>query len=309
MNENTKPVIFAVENYAYLAERLNADGRFENGDILRKKFPDGEFYYKINSNLQNREVLLTGGMSTDKDTMEIFDLACALVALGIKKLHLFVPYFGYSTMERAVKQGEVVMAKNRARLLSAIPQAYMGNLVYFLDLHVAGLQFYLEGEMHSEHLYGKSLVIEAAKEMGGDNFVLASTDAGRAKWVESLANDMGTDAAFVYKRRSSGSETAVTGVNADVKGRNVVIYDDMIRTGGSLIQAAQSYKNAGAKDIFAIATHGIFPGNAVEKIQNSGVIKQICVSDSHPNAVALQSDFLRVKSCAPIFLQSFGKSF
>lgn len=305
--EKSKAFLFATEQYEYLADKIFLPEKFERGDITRKKFPDGEFYYRINSRVNNSEAVLVGGMSTDKATMEIYDLACALVSLGVRKLHLFVPYFGYSTMERAVKTGEVVMAKNRARLLSSIPQAYMGNLAYFMDLHVAGLQFYLEGEMHSQHLYAKPLVTEAAKEMGGDNFVLASTDAGRAKWVESLANDMGVEAAFVYKRRTSGSETAVTGVNADVKGKNVVIYDDMIRTGGSLIQAAVSYKNAGAKEIFAVATHGIFPENAAEKIKNSGVIDKIYVSDSHPNALAAAAatDFIGIKSCAPIFLNVF----
>jgi ribose-phosphate pyrophosphokinase len=300
-----KSILFSTESYGYLGERIFRDEYFEKGEITRKKFPDGEFYYRITSLVENREVVLVGGMSNDKETLEIYDLACALVSLGVRKLHIFVPYFGYSTMERAVRAGEVVMAKNRARLLSSVPQAYMGNLVYFLDLHVAGLQFYLEGEMHSAHIYAKPLVIEAARELGGSDFVLASTDAGRAKWVESLAFDMGVDAAFVYKRRTSGSETAVTGVNADVAGKNVVIYDDMIRTGGSLIQAAKSYKNAGAKSIFAIATHGIFPENSVEKIQKSEVIEHICVTDSHPNAVALASDFIRVKSCAPIFLKHF----
>ena len=95
--------------------------------------------------------------------------------------------------------------------------------------------------------------------------MLASTDAGRAKWVESLAKDLQVDAAFVYKRRTSGSETEITGVSANVAGQRVVIYDDMIRTGGSLLNAAQVYRDAGAVAIDAIATHGVFPGDSLEK--------------------------------------------
>jgi ribose-phosphate pyrophosphokinase len=83
----------------------------------------------------------------------------------------------------------------------------------------------------------------------------------------------------------------------------VVIYDDMIRTGGSLIQAARAYKDAGAASIDAIATHGVFPGDSVERIRGSGLFGKIVVSDSHPRAVALQSDFLEVQSIAGILVE------
>ena len=115
---------------------------------------------------------------------------------------------------------------------------------------------------------------------------------------------MHVQAAFVYKRRTSGSETQVTGVNADVKGKIVVIYDDMIRTGSSLIQAAKAYKDAGATKIYVIATHGLFPNNAIEKIQNSGVIEKIAVTDTHPNAIKMQSDFLIVKSISGLIKEA-----
>ena len=105
--------------------------------------------------------------------------------------------------------------------------------------------------------------------------MLACTDAGRAKWVESLANDLGVDAAFVYKRRTSGSaDRGHRRVRATSPGKRVVIYDDMIRTGGSLIDAAQAYRDAGAVAIDAIATHGVFPGDSLEKIRATGLFGQ-----------------------------------
>ncbi|MGC4004381.1 MAG: hypothetical protein QM811_15205 [Pirellulales bacterium] len=132
--------------------------------------------------------------------------ACALT--------LIVPYFGYSTMERSIKPGEVVTAKARARLLSMIPSASWGNRIVLLDLHVPGLMHYFEGAVRPFHLYAKELVTAASRRLGGDDFVLACTDSGRAKWVESLANDLGVEASFVFKRRLDGERVEVAAVSA-----------------------------------------------------------------------------------------------
>ncbi|TAE00779.1 MAG: ribose-phosphate diphosphokinase [Bacteroidetes bacterium] len=295
MKNKDQFIVFSTEKYNYLKKNLLAEGNYESGELTRKTFPDGEKYYQILSNVQYKEVVLIGGTISDQETLELYDLATGLVEYGARKLNLILPYYGYSTMERSVKKGEIVTAKTRARLISAIPQAYFGNRVILLDLHSEGITNYFEGAIRPLHLYAKPLIIEAAKELAGENFVLASTDAGRAKWVESLAYDMHVDAAFVYKRRLSGSNTQVTGINADVKNRNVVIYDDMIRTGGSLLHAAKAYADAGAKKIFVIATHGIFPNNALQKIKDSGLVEQMMVTDSHPNVLELEGDFLKVK--------------
>ncbi|MFY7786976.1 MAG: ribose-phosphate diphosphokinase, partial [Thermoflexibacteraceae bacterium] len=270
--------IFSTSQYEYLKKEILAAGKGFEGVIDRKTFPDGEKYYRIQTDIQQQDVVLIGGTVSDAETLELYDLGYGLVQLGARKLSLVIPYFGYSTMERAVKQGEIVTAKTRAKLFSSIPRASYGNEVILIDLHSEGIPHYFGENMRSYHLYAKPVITEIAKKLAGDHFVLASTDAGRAKWVESLANDMQVEAAFVYKRRTSGSETQVTGVNADVKGKTVVLYDDMIRTGGSLLQAAKAYKDAGAAKLFVIATHGIFPNQAVEKIRNSGLVEKIAVT-------------------------------
>src|SRR5262249_38194283 len=154
---------------------------------------------------------------------------------GARRLTLVVPYFGYSTMERAVTAGEVVTAKTRALLLSSIPPAPSGNSALLLDLHSEGLPFYFEGGLVPIHIYATPVVLDAARRLGGEDFVLACVDAGRAKWVQSLANDLGVPASFVFKRRLDAATTEVTAVSAHVRGKPVVIYDDMIRTGGSLL--------------------------------------------------------------------------
>jgi ribose-phosphate pyrophosphokinase len=169
-----------------------------------------------------------------------------------------------------------------------------------LDLHTEGLQFYFEDGVHTTHLHATELIKEAALEAGGGDFVMACTDAGRAKRVESLANELGVPASFVIKRRLSGDRTEVAAVSAHVKDRKVVVYDDMIRTGGSLMGAARAYLDAGASEVTAIATHGLFPGDALDRIRQSGLFTKVVCTDSHPNAVALEDDFLEVRSVAPL---------
>src|SRR5690606_27189478 len=221
------------------------------------------------------KVVVIGGTVSDSDTLEMYDLSFALAMNGASSLTIVIPYFGYSTMERAVKPGEVVTAKIRARLFSTLPRTSLGNTFILMDLHTEGLPHYFEEAVLPIHLYCTPLIIRACESLQLKNFIMACTDAGRAKWVESLANDLGVKAAFVFKRRVSGEETEVTAISADVEGKDVIIYDDMIRTGGSLINAAASYKAAGAGKIFAITTHGLFTGNALAKIKNSGLFEQV----------------------------------
>jgi ribose-phosphate pyrophosphokinase len=302
-----KKLLFSTENYAYLKNKMLSVSDFEDGKLEIKKFPDGERYLRILSDVNERHVIILGGTVSDGDTLEIYDLASSAVKYGAVSLTLVMPYFGYSTMERAVKYGEVVTAKTRATLFSSIPRTSLGNKIILVDLHTEGIPHYFESGIRPVHLYSKPIITEACQEIYGKDFVLASTDAGRAKWVESLANDMQVNGAFVFKKRISGDETKVTGISADVKNRNVIIYDDMIRTGGSLVQAAQSYKDAGAKDISVITTHGIFVGDGIKKIKDSGIISRIVCTDTHPNAEKLQSDFVRVKTVAGLLAQKAGE--
>ncbi len=297
--EGDEYLVFALPEYAGMADDLMANPDFELGRVSRAVFPDGERYLRIDSDVSNREVVLLGGTISDAATLELFDLGSAAVKYGARRLTLVIPYFGYSTMERAVRPGEVVTAKSRARLFSAIPQGADPTRVVLVDLHSEGIPHYFEGAIRPVHLYAKPVIEQAVAELaGGVDVVLASTDAGRAKWVESLANDLGLQAAFVLKRRLSGDKTEVVAMSAHVEGRHVIIYDDMIRTGGSLIEAARAYRAAGATRVSAVATHGLFPGQALARLEASGMIDRIACTDTHPRARELAGPYLSVKPVA-----------
>lgn len=293
-------LIFSTENYDYLKNKIIGQGGFLPGEIEKKTFPDGERYQRILTDVDGRDVTLVGGTISDSDTLELYDLAYAIVRNGALSLTVVIPYYGYSTMERAVKPGEIVTAKTRASLFSSLPQTSRRNRFMFMDLHSEGLPHYFEGSVLPVHLYCKSIVMDAAQKLGGENFVLACTDSGRANWVESLANDLHVNAAFVFKRRISGEATEITAISADVQNKTVIIYDDMVRTGGTLINAANAYSEAGANKIFVIATHGSFTRNALDNIKDKTMISSIICTDTHPNAVALEDGFLKVESVASL---------
>jgi ribose-phosphate pyrophosphokinase len=303
-NITMNKILFAIKEYEYLAEKLLACADFKRGQLEVSHFTDGERYQRIISGIENRDVVLIGGTVNDGATLELYDLASSIVSYGANSLTLVIPYFGYSTMERAVLSGEIVTAKTRARLLSSIPKSNRGNKVLLFDLHSEGIQYYFEHDLYPVHVYCKDIVIEAARQYGGDNFVMASTDAGRAKWVESLANDLGVNAAFILKRRLKGDHTEVSAINADVAGKTVIIYDDMIRSGGSIINAAKTYKEAGAGDIYVITTHGLFVNDGINKLKNSGLIKKLICTDSHVNTQFINDKFVEVRSLAELICRA-----
>lgn len=287
-------LLLTTSTYAYLEPSVLAAGDFERGSVERKSFPDGERYLRIASEVWGRDVVLLGGTPSDLDWLEVYDLGCAISRAGARSLSIVMPYFGYATMERATLPGEVVTAKTRARLVSAIPPCEAGTRVFLFDLHTDGIEFYF-GDAHvTHHVYGAPVVTRAiGAAMQGRDYVLGATDAGRAKWVQSLAHDLGVEPAFVYKRRDSSSgDLAVTGVNADVRGREVMIYDDMIRTGGSLLQAARAYRDAGATAVHAIASHLVLPGESLTKLRAAGVLSRVLGTDSHPASQKLSSEDL-----------------
>lgn len=294
------PLLLTIPSYEPLGALLLAEGGLEPGRVERQTFPDGERYQRLDCDVRDREVVLLAGTASDVDTLLAYDLASAAVRNGARRLTWVCPYFGYSTMERAARPGEAVVAKNRARLMSAVPRAALGNQILLIDLHAAGIPHYFDDEVNAFHLYAKTLALEAARAFGGDDFVLAAPDAGRAGWVESLAKDAGLDTAFVRKRRLSGEATEVTFVDAQVDGRVVVIYDDMVRTGSTLVKAARAYRDRGARAVFGVATHLVLPDGALERVRDSGVIDGLAGTDTHPRARLHEGPFVTVRSVAPL---------
>jgi len=252
-------IISSMKRYDFLKKEIISKSNLINCEIEKKTFPDGEVYHRIIEpfeKIKGMEVLLIGSTMSDSEAIELFDIANQFISMGAKKLHVWIPFYGYQTMERAVNGGEIVKAKTRALILSSIPKAPLGNFFYSLDLHSEGIPYYFENGSKLNHIYSKKLFLNSIKDT--DNLVIGSADSGRAKWIESLANELGVEGCFVFKKRIDEKTTAITGINANVNGKRVIIFDDMIRTGSSIIDAIQSYKKAGAIEISVFTTHPVF---------------------------------------------------
>ncbi len=305
MTTNAINILFS-EKYRYLAEsmiRTNTLFEFNELPIEHKIFPDGEFYHRIlnSDEIRNKPAIYICGTVDDVAILEAYNIACTLVRKRCSSLHIVIPYFGYGTMERAVHSGEVVTAKNIARLLSSIPLSAQGNFIYMIDLHAIDMQYYFEGAIHPIHLTCRSVVEKMIADLPRPA-VLASTDMGRAKWIEKMSNQLGLESAYIMKKRLSGNETEVVALNAEVKGKDVAIFDDMIRSGGSIINAARAYKQAGAENIYVLTVHGVFTAGAVEKMKSSGIISGIYCTNTHANTQHLTDDFVKIYDISPVIL-------
>lgn len=307
--DSTK-LLFATSTYQYLVDDFTAAGNFELGRIESKVFPDGEIYRRVVDDPWGRDAVLLGGTPNERDWLEVYDLGCAISRAGARSLSILMPYFGYSTMERAVQPGEVVTAKTRARLISTIPPCEGGSRIFLFDLHTDGIEFYFADSHVTHHIYGSPIITELIQKLMGERpYVLGATDAGRAKWVESLARRLGCEPAFVYKQRDAKTGSlAVTGINADVQGKAVVIYDDMIRTGSSIIQAAAAYRQAGATEVHAVASHLVLPGNSLDTMLQSNELDSVNGTNSHPRSVDIAAKGGTVLSVAELFARGVERS-
>ncbi|RMG13397.1 MAG: ribose-phosphate pyrophosphokinase [Planctomycetota bacterium] len=298
----TPPLVASIPTYAPLARRLLEATGWDPCPVERRAFSDGETYQRLEVDVRGRDVVLVAGTPDESSTLLAYDLACALARYGARRLTWVLPYFGCQTMERAARPGEVVTAKTRARLLSTVPPTPLGTRFLLLDLHAAGIPFYFADDVTAFHLYAKDLALASARAFAaGDDLVLAAPDAGRAKWVQSLADDLGCPFAFAAKRRLGDGRTRVLGHDGEVAGKVVVIYDDMIRTGSTLLGAAEAFRAAGAARCYAVATHLVLPGDACERLLASELLDGIAGTDSHPRAELARERGAVVRSVAGLF--------
>jgi len=260
--------------------------------IIHKVFGDGERYYRVDisdrQELVGLDAVIVSAATSDQEILEIFRVGCELASLGTRRRIFVIPFLGYSTMERAVKPGEIVTAKANARLLSAIPNCGLGNTFMFCDLHVNGIVQYFEGSCQCMELYAQGPLLNAIQEHvidklpAGEEIIFGSADLGRPLWVESFANHFHTSIAFIRKRRDM-EETRVVGTPiGEVSGKTVIIYDDMTRSGKTLINAAESYLAAGARGVIAVLSHFALNNEHIIDVLEKSCISLIISTNSHP---------------------------
>lgn len=285
MKELENVVIFSTKASLHFAELIARQLGLEVGTIERKDFGSVEQYYRIGignrDDLIGKTAIFVGSTHTDEQINELFRVGCALAGYGTARRIFVIPFLGYSTMERAKYPGEVVMAKVIARQLSGIPNSGMGNVFLMMDLHVSGLVHYFEGDCLRYELYAEKQLVAAISELKLDNFMFASADLGRPAWVATFAKRFQTGFALIDKGREF-EKTEVLAVIGDVRGKNVIIYDDMTRSATTIINAAQAYLEHGATAVYAVLSHCALNHASIIGDLVASPIKKVITTNTHP---------------------------
>jgi ribose-phosphate pyrophosphokinase len=309
-----RSIIYASASSRYLADLIAQRLGLALSKIETKLFKNGEQYYRLGlkerTDLFGRDVIYVASTHTDEDIEELYRVGCALAMYGARRRIFVIPYFGYSTMERAVLPGEIVTAKTIARKLSAIPNTALGNIFLFLDLHVAGLVHYFEGDCLRFELYAEpALELEITYAVKAKNIVFGSADLGRPTWVRAFARIFGTKLVLIDKDRE-GESSKVHAVIGDVRGKTVIIHDDMLRGGDTLVHAADAYLENGANEAYAVISHASLNSEEVVALIERSPIKKVITTNSHPmsqSAAVKASDKFIVTDVSGIFAEQIKK--
>ena len=262
--------------------------------LQRNVFQGGEIYRRIGTKtydeldaLKGANIVIVGSTHSETAIADIYNMGCAFSQFGTYHRYYAIPFFGYSTMERGVLPGEIVTAKTIARKLSSIPNSGIGNMFAMLDLHASGIRHYFEGDCARDELYAEQMIRGAldnvAQKHLSKQLLLGSADLGRPYWVRAYADYLGVEIAMVDKTRVMEETEVFTTLGESVKGKIVVIYDDMIRSGETIFDAVEAYLAQGAVAVYVIATHGAFCSPSVVSKLGESQIEHVYVTNSHPN--------------------------
>lgn len=221
-----------------------------------------------------------------------------------KRITAVCPYYGYSRQDRKSQGREPITAKLVADMLRAAG----ANRVLSVDLHSGQIQGFFNGPF--DHLTAMPVLVDYLKENVKDDVVIVAPDAGRVKAAERFSRHLGADMASVYKRRKKGdvNQVEALAVMGDVVGRRCVIVDDMIDTANTIVAAAQQLKSHGATEVWAMATHGLFSGPAVDRLKNS-VIDRVVITNTLPLPPERQIDKVEVLSVAGVIADAIDAVF
>jgi ribose-phosphate pyrophosphokinase len=257
-----------------------------------ERFRDQEIFVRINENVRGEDIFLIQPTSAPANDhlMELLILIDALVRASAQRITAVVPYFGYARQDRKTGGRTPISAKLVANLISKAG----ADRVLTVDLHAGQIQGFFD--IPTDNLFGQPVFVADIKDQMSAkdraDLMFVSPDTGGVVRTRSIAKMFNADIAIVDKRRPKAGESEVMNIIGDVAGRNCILYDDIIDSGGTICNAASALKDHGASSVSAYITHGVLSGPAVERITNSE-LKEVVILDtiSQPESV---------KNCAKI---------
>ncbi len=273
------------------------------GDAYIGKFPDGEIDVKINDDVRGSDVFVVQTTCTpvNESLMELLIMIDTLRRASARRITAVMPYYGYARKDRKDEGRVPITAKLVANLLVTAGV----HRVISVDLHASQIQGFFD--IPVDHLYATPVFFRYLRELEIPDMIIVAPDAGSIKMNRAYAREFKTEYAIVDKRRLGPNLAAVYNVIGDVQGRNVVIVDDMIATGGSIAEACKIVKERGAKKVYVCATHAVLAGDALRRLDDSP-IEKVAVTDTIPlGDKKSRHDRVRVLSIAPLLAEAIRR--
>jgi len=293
LNEELK--VFTGRANPQLAQRITEYLGIKLGDMEISSFSDGETYVRINENIRGRDVFLIQPTHppVNENLMELLIMIDACLRASAKRITAVVPYYGYARQDRKDRPRVPITAKLVANLITTAG----ADRILTLDLHVDQIQGFFDIKV--DHLFAAPVIVDYFRKKELDNLVVLSPDVGGLRRARTYAKVLRVPLAIVDKRRPIANEAEVIHIVGEVRGRQVLIIDDIVDTGGTLLAAVDILLKNGADTIYAACTHPVLSGDAFEKLKASP-LKEIVVTDTIPLNLKGDEDKVKVLSVAPL---------
>jgi|TARA_B110000914_G_scaffold29264_1_gene21978 ribose-phosphate pyrophosphokinase len=289
----TEAKIFSCTQSEVLAKEIAAIFGIPMGKVAFSHYSDGEFQPSFEESVRGSRVFLVGSTHpSSENLMELLLMIDAAKRASARHITAVMPYFGWARQDRKDKPRVPIGAKLIANLLEAAG----ATRIITMDLHADQIQGFFEKPV--DHLFASTIFVPYVKSLNLDNLTIASPDMGGSKRAYAYSKFLKSDVVICYKQREKANVISHMELIGDVKGKNVVLVDDMVDTAGTLTKAAEVMRERGALSVRAICTHALLSGNAYERIENS-LLEELIVTDSIP--AKKQSPKIKVLSCADLF--------
>ena len=267
------------------------------GQILSTTFSDGEIRVEIEENVRGRDIFVLQSTCSpvNDNLMQLLIMTDALKRASARSITAIIPYYGYARQDRKVKPRVPISAKLVADLITVSGV----NRVISMDLHVGQIQGYFN--IPVDNLFAAPILLNYIRKHYDANLSIVSPDAGGVERARAFAKRLNASLAIIDKRRDEPNVSVAMNIIGDIKGKTAVILDDMVDTGGTLVEAAEALVQNGAAEVYACCTHPVLSGNATKKIEESS-IKSLLTTNTVPlSREASKSRKIDVVSVAEIF--------
>lgn len=303
MKKNNNLVIFSGRTNLKLSKDICGCLKIRMGEAVVSEFPEGEIKVKIRENVRGKDVFVIQPTSppVNRSVVELLVMIDALRRASARRITAVIPYFGYARQDRKDQPRVPITAKLMANLITI---AGAGR-VLTVDLHAGQIQGFFDIPL--DHLYAVAIFAEYFKKKKIKDLVVVSPDVGGIKMARAYSKVMNAGLAIVDKRRRNDLDAEIMHILGDVKGKNVVVVDDMVATGGSLTEAIVALKKKGAKQIYAAITHPLLCGPAIERLKKVDHLKELVVADTILLPKEKMLPNIKVLSMAPLLADAISR--